>query len=474
MLLSEYYKYDAYDLADLIKTKQISPTEALDCAIQRMHEVNPALNAVITDCSEWAYQRIKLMRGDEPFYGVPVLVKDLGFMIKGIPYTAGSRFYASAVSPVTSDFIERLLDFGMLPFAKTNVPELGLSYVTESALHGPCRNPYDLSRTPGGSSGGSAAAVAAGIAPLATGNDGGGSIRIPAACCGLFGFKPTPGLIPTGPLVGEAWSGLATGHVITRTVRDSALLFELFTTPYGKPGQLLNRLSQRQHQHPLTIMLLDGAFPAVPVAKPCIEAMGRAIEVLKSLGHRIVERKVNLDLQAIGESVMLMIAANTCAEIENGEEFLKRKVKKDDLEPVTWEFMLQGKQITASQLIMAKNRVYQLLRPIHELFAQADLILTPALAQLPLPIGSLATDDDFMHYLQKNTEFSPFTSLSNQAGLPAMTMPVMSYDGIPLSVQFVAAKGQDGLLLELAMHLQTEFPDFSQPVIELRSCRDRN
>ncbi|WP_347251952.1 amidase [Legionella sp.] len=470
MQLREYYKQDAQGLARLIKTKQISPTEALDCAIQRMHEVNPALNAVITDCSDWAYEQLKLMRGDEPFYGVPILVKDLGFMIKGMPFTAGSRFYASAVSPVNSDVIERLLDFGLLPFAKTNVPEFGLSYVTESVLHGPCRNPYDLSRTPGGSSGGSAAAVAAGVAPVATANDGGGSIRIPAACCGLFGFKPTPGLIPTGPLAGEAWSGLATGHVLTRTVRDSALLFALFTTPHLNPGQLATRFSRkRRHQQPLTIALLEGAFPAVSVAKPCMEARDQAIEVLKSLGHRIVQRKLSLDLQGIDESVMVMIAANTCAEIENGEAILKRKVKKEELEPVTWEFMRQGKAITASQLIMAKNRVYQLLRPLHELFEDIDVILTPALAQLPLPIGRLATNDDFMDYLQKNTEFSPFTSLYNQAGLPAMTMPVMSHHGLPLSVQFAAAKGQDRLLLELAMHLEKSFPDFSKPVTVLQN-----
>ncbi|KTD34069.1 amidase [Legionella nautarum] len=467
MQFSEYYKQDAHDLAKLIKTKQISAKEALDCAITRMHEVNPVLNAIVADCSDWAYEQLKSMRGDEPFYGVPILVKDLGFMIEGVPYTAGSRFCASFISPITSDFIKRILALGLLPFAKTNVPELGLSYVTESVLHGPCKNPYDLKRTPGGSSGGSAAAVAAGIAPVATGNDGGGSIRIPASCCGLFGFKPTPGLIPTGPLEGEAWSGLATSHVLTRSVRDSAVLFELLTAANLKNlGQSLLQLSKRRNPPgPLTIALLDGAFAPVSVDKACIEALEQAIHVLKSLGHRVVERKLDLNLAAIGESVITMIAANTCAEIESGELIIKRKVKKNELEPVTWEFMAQGKTISASQLIRAKNNVYQCMRPVHELLMEIDVILTPALAQLPLPIGSLATDDNFADYLQKNTEFSPFTSLFNQAGLPAMVMPVRYYEGLPLAVQFAAAKGQDKLLFDLASQLQKEFVNFTPPTM---------
>lgn len=464
MQFSEYYKQDAHDLAKLIKTKQISAKEALDCAITRMHEVNPVLNAIVTDCSDWAYEQLKLMRGDEPFYGVPILVKDLGFMIEGVPYTAGSRFAASFISPITSDFIKRLLALGLLPFAKTNVPELGLSYVTESVLHGPCKNPYDLKRTPGGSSGGSAAAVAAGVAPVATGNDGGGSIRIPASCCGLFGFKPTPGLIPTGPLVGEDWSGLATSHVLTRSVRDSSLLFQLLTAANLKNLGQSNLLSKRRKSPgPLTIALLDGAFAPVPVAKPCLDALEQAIRVLKSLGHRVIERKLDLNLAAIGEAVITMIAANTCAEIENGELIFKRKIKKNELEPITWEFMTQGKRISASQLIMAKNKLYQYMRPVHELLMEIDVILTPALAQLPLPIGSLATDDNFADYLQKNTEFSPFTSLFNQAGLPAMAMPVMYHEGLPLAVQFAAAKGQDKLLFDLASQLQEEFVNFTPP-----------
>lgn len=469
MQLSEYCKQDAHSLAGLIKAKQLSPDDTLNFALTRMHEVNPMLNAIVTECSDWARKQLKLMSGNEPFYGVPILVKDLGFMMEGVPYTAGSRFYSSTIPPLNSDFINRLLALGFLPFATTNVPELGLSYVTESVLHGPCRNPYDLSRTPGGSSGGSAAGVATGIAPVATANDGGGSIRIPAACCGLFGFKPTSGLMPTGPWVSEAWSGLSAGHVLTRSVRDSALLFELLSarTLVEAKEHLVSFRNKQRQQQALSITLLDGAFAAVPVAKPCIDAVEQTIAVLKELGHTVIQRRLVLDINAIGEAVGTLIAANTCAEIENQQFLLGREVQKHELEPVTWEFMIRGKSVSAAKLIAAKNRMYQLLRPLHELLTEVDLILTPAMAQLPLAIGSLSTDDEFNQYLRKNIEFSPFTSLFNQAGLPAMTIPVMFNGHLPLSVQFAAAKGQDRLLLDFAMHLQPQFPDFTQPIINL-------
>jgi amidase len=465
MQLRDYCKQDAYSLAKLIREKQLSPEEALDFALMRMYQVNSQLNAIVTDCSDWARKQLKLMQGNELFYGVPVLVKDLGFTMDGVPYTAGSRFYASTISSQDSDFIKRLLALGMLPFAKTNVAELGLSYVTESVLGGPCRNPYDLARTSGGSSGGSAAAVAAGVAPIATATDGGGSIRIPAACCGLFGFKPSSGLVPTG----ESWSGLATAYVLTRSVRDSALLFELITArSLAEVNQSLVHLYDKYQKHkPLTIALLEGAFAPVPVAKPCREALEHVVEVLKDRGYHLIQHNLALDLASISDAVTIIIAANTCAEIENQQDLLGREVQKNELEPVTWEFMMRGKEISAAQLIRAKNRLYQLTRPVHELLTRVDVILTPALAQLPLTIGSLPTDDTFEHYLKKNTEFSPFTSLFNQAGLPAMTIPVMTYGHLPLSVQFAAAKGQDRLLFELAMFLQTQFPDFTQPVFDL-------
>jgi amidase len=453
MLVKEYIRFDAHELANLIKNRQISAKEALECALARVDEVNPALNAVVTDCSGFAHQCLAQMRGDEPYYGVPLLVKDLGFAIKGIRGTEGSQFFSNNIAHDTSDLVIKLISLGFVPFAKTNTPELGLSYVTESALLGPCRNPYDLSRSPGGSSGGSAAAVAVGIAPVATASDGGGSIRIPAACCGLFGFKPTTGLTPTGPMVGELWSGMATNFVLTRSLRDSIVLF----------GELTNQAQIKTLPKPkknLSISYLNGAFAPVPVDPQCLEAVQEVERLLKKAGHQFNKKNVELDLKGIGECTITLIAANTCALIKLQELKLGREANKDELEPITWEFYRRGKALGAYELIIAKNRLYQLLRPLHELLTQTDIVLTPALAQLPLAIGQLRTDDEFNSYLLKNAEFSPFTSLFNQAGLPAMTIPVLFNGQLPVSVQMGSAKGNDLLLLSLAQELETLLPNF--------------
>ncbi|QDP71653.1 amidase [Legionella israelensis] len=452
MRVTDYLQYDAHDLAELIKKKKISAHEVLDCAIARLQEVNGKLNAIVTDCSDFAKAQLQKLQGTELLYGVPVLIKDLGFSIAGIRDTAGSKFFSHNIGQAHSDFIQRLLNLGCLPLAKTNIPELGLSYVTEPQLFGPCRNPYDLERTAGGSSGGSAAAVAAGIAPIATASDGGGSIRIPAACCGLIGFKPSKGLMPTGPWIGESWSGLAASHVLTRSLRDSELLFHL-----------MSELDLKRPQYSsLTIARLKGAFAPVPVHPACLKATQKIEELLKQLGHQIHEYPLNLDLEAIGECTLILIAANTCAEIELQQSRMKRKAKNSELEPVTWEFFQRGKKLSATDLIQAKNRLYQLTRPVHQLLMEADIILTPALAQLPLFINELKTDDEFERYLQKNLAFSPFTSLFNQAGLPAMSFPVLYHEHLPVSVQIATAHGKDALLFTLAREIQSLLPDFSK------------
>ncbi|KTC79609.1 amidase [Legionella cherrii] len=454
MLLDEYLCCDVTELAKRIKTHEVSPLEVLNCALSRINEVNTTLNAVVTDCSDFAKKCLTSLHGDEPYYGVPLLIKDLGQPIAGIRGTEGSRFFAKNIPQITSDLVSKMISLGFIPFAKTNTPELGLSYVTESALLGPCHNPYDLNRTTGGSSGGSAAAIAAGIAPIATASDGGGSIRIPAACCGLFGFKPTRGLTPTGPLTDELWSGLAVNFVLTRSLRDSEALFK--------------QLADQSRVHPLipdrklNIIYLDGVFAPVPVAKPCLEAVRIVEELLKSLGHTIQRKSLALDLQTIGDCVISLIAANTYTVIKIQEIQLKKKATRDELEPVTWEFYQRGKKLSAGEYLIAKSRLYQLIQPLHQLLNQNDLVLTPALAQLPLRIGELSTHDDFEHYLQKNVEFSPFTSLFNQAGLPAMTLPVMFHDQLPISVQMGATQGNDLLLYSVAKKIQSMLPDMSQ------------
>ncbi len=458
MLVKEYIRFDVHELASLIKRRQISAEEALECALARIDEVNPFINAIVMDCSGFARRCLAKMHGNEPYYGVPLLVKDLGHAIEGIRSTEGSRFFFSNIASESSDLISKLISLGFVPFAKTNTPELGLSYVTEPVLFGPCRNPYDPSRTAGGSSGGSAAAVAAGIAPIATASDGGGSIRIPAACCGLFGFKPTTGLTPTGPWVDELWSGMATNFVIARSVRDTAALFNALTNQSQTKVPPATKKS-------LTITCLEGAFAPVAVDPQCLKAVEKASELLEEAGHHLNKKQLVLDLDSIGESTLTLIAANTCEVINLQQHLLGRKAKKDELEPITWAFYQRGQTLLAHEFIAAKNRLYQLLRPLHELLNQSDVVLTPALAQLPLQIGQLRTDEEFSSYLQKNTEFSPFTSLFNQAGLPAMSLPLV-HQQLPISVQLGAAKGKDLLLLSLAKEIHSLLPNIiSAPLL---------
>lgn len=443
MLVKEYIQYNVHELAQQIKAKKTSAEEVLECALIRCQEVNPSLNAVVTNCSDFATSCLSKMKGDEPYYGVPLLVKDLGFDLNGMPATEGSRFFAHNRSSTNSDMINQLIALGFVPFAKTNTPELGLSYVTESALFGPCHNPFDLTRTAGGSSGGSAAAVAAGIAPIATASDGGGSIRIPAACCGLFGFKPTTGLTATGPWSNELWSGMATHFILTKSVRDTSALF--------------NRLTQSQGPvapKTLKVAYLEGAFAPVPVDPIAEQAVSLTDSLLQDLGHQLVRIPIELDLAAIGQCTLDLIAANTAAMIKAQVQALGREPRADELEPITWDFYRLGMPILASDLINTKAKLYQLMRPLHQVLQQVDVVLTPALAQFPIPIGSLSTKDEFNTYLQKNTEFSPFTSLFNQAGLPAMTLPVMRHEALSVSVQMGAGLGKDRLLLDLALQLE--------------------
>ncbi|WP_035887448.1 amidase [Legionella norrlandica] len=452
MFINEYIRYDVHGLAKLIKNQEVSAKEVLKCAQERLHEINPILNAVVTDCFEFAHQCLAKMKGHEPYYGVPLLVKDLGHAMEGIRQTEGSHFFANNIGAANSDLINKLIGLGFVPVAKTNTPELGLSYVTESALWGPCRNPFDITRTAGGSSGGSAAAIVGGIAPIATASDGGGSIRIPAACCGLFGFKPTTGLIPSGPWVDELWSGMATNFLLSRSIRDSIALFKnlVNTAP-------LTACSKKKKH--LTISQLEGAFVDVAIAPECLEAIEEIKKNLKNMGYELNKVNLTLDLTSIGTCSLTLIAANTYAMVKAQELNIGRKPQIDELEPITWEFYHRGKTLKAHELIAAKNRLYQLLRPLHELLEKTDIILTPALAQLPLLIGQLRTDEEFNTYLQKNIEFSPFTSLFNQAGLPAMTLPVMFQKHLPVSIQMGAAKGNDLLLLELANKLQPMLPN---------------
>ena len=452
MDLKDYIQYDAIGLNQLIREKKIGPHEPLSAAIELAEQLNPKLNAITHLFINQAEQLYQSANPNTALYGVPILLKNLGFALKDTSETYGSHYFGDNPSEITSDFVNILLKNGCIPFGRTNTPELGLSFATEPLRYGPTRNPWDLKRTSGGSSGGAAAAVAAGIVPIATANDGGGSIRVPAACCGLFGFKPTRGLTPCGPYKTQLWSGLAVSHVITRSVRDSAFILNLLN-PYGQPN--INWLESPPEK--LKIGLLTGPFTNVPIDPVYKQSIDKTINLLKSMGHEITPIEINIDLALKDKQLLKIIAANIAYELLSHSDLILKN--PDSVEPITYELFKQGQHISATELLQAKYQLAESLMPLKKFNQKIDMFLTPSLAQLPVSIGHLRGDDDFEYFNKKNIEFSPFTSLFNQTGQPAMTIPIdTTPDGLPISIQLAGHLFDDYRLLQLAYAIEQANP----------------
>ena len=301
---SEYDQYDGLGLAELVRNKQISPIELVEEAIQRIEQHNPKLNAVIYKMYEQAHQTAQSRLPEGPFQGVPFLVKDLISTIAGIPTGSGNRLLKNIPAQIDSELIKRFKAAGLIILGKTNTPEFGITPYTEPESYGPTHNPWDLDRTPGGSSGGSGAAVAARLVPMASGGDGGGSIRIPSSCCGLFGLKPSRGRVPTGPVIGEAWRGFATEHVLTRSVRDSAAMLDAVNgadpgAPYLPPPQERLFLEETKLAPPkLRIAFTSRPFLGNYVDEECKRGLEKTVQLLEALGHELHEDEPVFDYQA--------------------------------------------------------------------------------------------------------------------------------------------------------------------------------
>jgi amidase len=446
MNIDAYLSQDATGLALAIKQNEANFHDLLSLACERADQVNRKINAITHQFPQLAERFIMQLKGDEPFYGVPIVVKELGQAIPGLPMRCGSRLLADNLAQYQHDFIGKILALGFVPFAMTNTPEFGLSYVTESQLFGPCRNPYDLTRSAGGSSGGSAAAVASGIVPVATASDGGGSIRIPAACCGLVGFKPSSGMMPTGPISYDPWSGMAVNNIVSRTLRDTIRIFEFFHPPLNK---------EKKADKP-TFVLGKGLFNDVPIFPPFQEAFLSFIDKLNQANYTVVERAFHLPLQEIGETVLTLIKANISAEMQRIEKTTGKAITSDLLEPATWAFYEGGKKLSAADLILARDSLFQLLRPVREGLSDNEVIISPVLAQPPLPLGQLSTSDHFDTYIEQHLLFCPFTGLFNQTGMPAISLPYSMAGGFNFSVQLGARKGNDHALLKAANRLLAE------------------
>ena len=488
--IKEYVKYDALGLADLVKKKKVSPSELVEEAIGRIEAGNPKLNAVVHAMYDIGRKAAKGRLPNGPFTGVPFLLKDLLDAYAGVPLTSGCRAYRNFVPTRDSAMVERYKKAGLVTIGKTNLPEFGLVAYTEPDLFGPCRNPWNLERTPGGSSGGSAAAVAAGFVPMASGGDGGGSIRIPSSNCALFGLKPSRGRNPTGPDYGELWQGAVVGHVLSRSVRDSAAALDALAGPDpGAPYVIAppeRPYSQEIRKNPgkLTIAFSTVSPVGKPVDKENIAAVKKTAKLLAGLGHRVEEKAPPVAFRDLAIGYFIMYLGEMAADIKIVKDTYGRRAARREVELVTRTLGLLGRAVTSGEFVAAIREWDKAARVMGTFFEKYDLFLTPTTARPPVRIGELKPKPAEVVLMKivnglgagkllkatgiveqlaiDNLAATPFTQLANLTGLPAMSVPMhWTADGLPCGVHFVAPFGNEARLLCLAAQLEKAAPWFN-------------
>lgn len=466
MRQDEYQREDAVGLASLIRKRQVGAGEVLDAALARLDRVNRVLNAVIDRFDAEAKAAIAQGLPDGPLTGVPFLIKDIGVWMKGHPTAAGSRlFKESPPAAMDSALIAAYRRAGLVLFGKTNTPEFGAAAVTESPAFGIARNPWSPERTPGGSSGGSAAAVAAGVVPAAHGSDGGGSIRIPASCCGLFGLKPSRGRISPAPL-GDAWNGFAVNHALTRSVRDSALLLDVASQPVLGDNNFLpppaTPFIEEVGRNPgkLRIGFVPGALMSPSLEPEVAEAVEEAAGFCASLGHTVEEMRIAANFDEMRDKANAVLSANMAWMIKRAGDARGRPVTEDEVEQVVWIIVQDGLKLSGVDVSDAFASIYQFNRAVGALFDTYDVLLTATLGQTPVKVGDLSiTKVDKDPYTAALYRFMPNTQPFNVNGSPAMSVPLAwSKSGLPIGIQFAARPGNEALLLRLAGQLEAERP----------------
>lgn len=485
MKQSEYLRYDATALADLIRRGEVTSREVCEAAVERASSVNGALNAICFPQFSEALAREFPAQG--VFAGVPLLLKDLAQEQAGKPCTYGSRGFKNNIAPQDSEFVRRACESGLVILGRTATPELGLKAITESELWGPSRNPWNTDLTPGGSSGGSGAAAAAGIVPMAGANDGGGSIRIPAAYNGLFGLKPSRGRISSGPFMGESWTGASTDHVVTRTVRDSAAMLDVLSGPAAgdpfiipAPGSSYGELMQKSPGS-LKIGLFTSSPYDTEVAPECIAAVEETARILENLGHRVEYARPEFDGMALARCYLGLYFGEVSALMAKAKDQFGASDR--DFELDTRLLGMLGNTMPLSDYVLRRQQWNEFARALGAFFGGYDLYLCPTTGQLPARIGELDTpahlklaarlmlalkagkmvrrsgqvDQMAMESLAR----TPFTQLANLTGTPAMSVPMhWTADGLPVGVQLGAPHGGEGVLLQLAAQLEEAAPWF--------------
>ncbi|MBV9990282.1 MAG: amidase [Alphaproteobacteria bacterium] len=464
--MRDYAQYDGLGLADLVAKKKVKPSELLDEAIARAEALNPKLNAIVYKDYERARAAAKGKLPKGAFSGVPFLLKDIFALAEGIPTRQASRFMPPIPWPHDSFLTAKFKQSGLVVFGKTNVPEFGLVPTTESKLYGAAHNPWDLTRSPGGSSGGAGAAVAAGIVPLAHANDGGGSIRIPASCCGLVGLKPTRGRTSYGPDFADVIDGLGVDLVVSRSVRDTAAALDAVAgympgDPYcatPEPESFLAAMKRKPKK--MRIAFSTKKLDGQALHPDCVAAVKRAAKICADLGHEVEEASPTLDQATLIPVFMALWGANLAAGIDTVAALTGQTPKPELFEGLTWGLYEAGKSVSASQYLMAKHAMNGAARACAQFHETYDFWLSATLGAPPVKLGSFDMEErDPQKSFAPLIDYVPFTAMQNVTGQPAINLPLhWNKEGLPIGVQFVGRFGDELGLLRLSAQLEGAAP----------------
>jgi amidase len=468
MNLADYSEFDGLGLAALVRKGEVSPPELVEAAIERIERHNPTLNAVIYKAYDEARQVARGPLPDGPFKGVPFLVKDLLLTVAGWPRYSGSRFAANAkvVDAEDSGLMRRYRSSGVVTLGKTSTPEYGITGTTEPALFGACRNPWNPAHSSGGSSGGSAAAVAAGIVPLAHGGDGLGSIRIPAACCGLVGLKVTRDRNPNLPDGYDFAQGNVVENVMTRTVRDSAAMLDVTglpepASPYAHPPKARPYMEEIERS-PGRLKIAWSAETANgrPIRPEIQAALEKTAELLARLGHEVVPQGLGIDYRQLYAAQNAHAGANFAAGMRRLIDQISREPEQDELEPLTWAALKGGRRVTGEEALWSLQERRMLSRGVLALFETYDVYLTPVLGTPPAPIGYIDPMQVSPRDIgRRNGELFPFPAPFNFTGQPSISLPLwQTDDGLPIGMMFTARYADEATLFRLAAQLEKECP----------------